>query len=95
MEVFKAKTRRPSIERTDRRDFPARRVMPFAESGCAVAAEPQHLRDRRHLGLPEPVVTREIAFADSAESHSMVIATGEQRCACRGTQCRRMEVVVA
>src|ERR1700689_4277546 len=81
VEVFKAKSRGPAVERTGGVDLPHGRVVPFAEGGRAVAVFFQHLGHGCRLFRPQRGVSGITGrqLGDVAEGHLVTVASGKQR----------------
>ena len=81
VEILEAHAARPLIERTHQAVFVARRVVVLAEPGRRVAVLLHDLADGRVVASDDGVVSR-IArglLGNHAESHGVMVASGEQR----------------
>ena len=97
VEVFEAHADRPLVEWTRRARLKRRRVVVLAEPRRTVAVVLEDLADRGLVLGDEAVVARVAGglLGDDAEADRVVVAAGDQRCARRRAQCRRVEVCIA
>ena len=93
VEVFEAHADRPLVERADLAGRESRRVVILAEPRRGEAVVLQDAADRRLVLRDDAVVARETGrlFRDHAETHRMMVAAGDQRCARRRAERGGME----
>ena len=97
VEVFEAAAARgPGIERPDRTRLPYRHFMAFAELRRRIAVELERARQRRDRIGKHRAVARCAGgdLGDAAHPRGMMVASGEERLARRGTQGGRVKPVV-
>src|SRR6185312_13226793 len=97
VELVEAGPGRPSVCRTGWADLPSRGFMVLAEETRAVAVEPQHLGERRHVVWTLARVSRKRrrSLRDRTHVVHVVVPTAQQRGPGRRAEGRRMEMVVA
>ena len=97
VELVEPGPRRPAVRGPGGADLPGRGLVVLAEEAGAVAVQPQHLGERRHVVRALPRVARERRgrLGDPAHVVHVVVAAAQQRRPRRRADRGRVELVVA
>ena len=97
VELVEPGPRRPAVGRSGGADLPGRGLVVLAEEARAVAVQPQHLGERRHVrrALPRVARKRRGRLGDPAHVVHVVVAAAQERRPRRRADRRRVELVVA
>src|SRR5208282_3705819 len=97
VKIFEAEARGPAIVRTSGVDLPHGCIVPFSETGGAVAVFLEHFGHGSRLFRPQRVISGITGrqFSNVAESDLVTVASCKQRSAGRGTHGVDVETVIA
>src|SRR5437764_12013128 len=93
IEIIEAEAIGPAVERTSGTGFPNGRVVVLPDPRCHVPVLPKDFPDRPSTAVQHSCVT--VISANHSGSRRVMVAPGDERCACWAAKRRRVETVVA